>query len=519
MTIRYLLAALALAVPGAAQAEWLEVSSANFVVYADDNEKNARRFSEQLELYHQAMETITGADLAEPSPSNRVTVYVVRNIREVQRLYGGGSRGVGGFYLPRAGGSVAFVPRVESSARGDLDYSMITLLHEYAHHFLISNSGAVVPRWFGEGAAEFFASAEFPAEGGIKIGMPAQHRAAELYYARDVTVEQLLDPAAYGDGARRGYDSFYGRSWALYHYLNLGSEARRGQMRRYLALMAEGKSSREAGIEAFGDLKELDREVDKYLAQRKMLAFVLPADKLQTGPIALRRLTAGEAAVMPVKFRSDSGVTQEQALELLDDARAVAKRYPNDAMVLGALAEAEFDADNDAEAIAAADAALALDPKQTNAYVQKGYALFRQAQEAEDADAAYKAAVAPFLALNRIENDHPLPLVYYFRSFAERGAQPPEQAVRGLERATELAPFDLGLRLDLAVYQINAGDLPRARASLQPLAFNPHGGAMAEAARRVVERIDAGGERPAPELLALLHSQDEEEGAGAGGGD
>ncbi len=449
------------------------------------------------------MEVLTGVDLPDPSPSNRVTVYVVRNTREVQKLYGDNARYIGGFYVPRAGGSVAFVPQVDSGGSGQLDYSMITLLHEYAHHFLISNSRAAAPRWFGEGAAEFFASAEFPSAGGIKIGLPANHRAAELLYARDVTVEQLLDPAAYGDGARKGFDAFYGRSWALYHYLSLGPETRRGQLQRYLALMGAGKSSRDAGLEAFGDLKALDREIDKYLRQ-KILTAVFTPDKLQIGTIAVRPLTAGETAIMPVRIRSDRGVDREEALALLADARAIAAQYPGEAMVQTALAEAEFDAGHDDEAIAAADKALSLDPKQANAYVQKGYALFRQAAEADDASAAYKAAVAPFLALNKIEHDHPLPLVYYFRSFAERGQQPPEQAVRGLERATELAPFDVGLRFNLAIYQINAGDLTRARANLLPLAYNPHGGDMAEAARRVVERIDAGGEPAAPELLALL---------------
>lgn len=514
--LRYLLAVLALVAPVGVHAEWREASSANFVVYANDTEKEIRRFSERLELYHQAMEVLTGVDLADPSPSNRVTVYVVRNIREVQKLYGDNARYVGGFYVPRAGGSVAFVPQVDSGGSGQLDYSMTTLLHEYAHHFLITNSRAAMPRWFGEGAAEFFASAEFPSAGGIKLGLPAQHRAGELLYAKEVTVEQLLDPAAYKDGARRGFDSFYGKSWALYHYLSLGPEARRGQLARYLALMAEGKGSREAGTEAFGDFKQLDREIDKYLRQRILTAVFTP-EKLQIGAIAVRPLTAGEAAIMPIRFRSDRGVTREEALELLADARAVAAHYPGEAMVQTALAEAEFDAGNDAEAIAAADAALALDPRQANAYVQKGYALFHQAAEADDASAAYKKAVAPFLALNKIENDHPLPLVFYFRSFVERGVQPPEQAVAGLERATELAPFDIGLRMNLAVYQINAGKLAEARGNLLPLAFNPHGGELAEAARRVVERIDAGGEPAAPELLALLKMPSEE--AGAGGAD
>jgi hypothetical protein len=93
--------------------------------------------------------------------------------------------------------------------------------------------------------------------------------------------------------------------------------------------------------------------------------------------------------------------------------------------------------------------------------------------------------------------------------------RPPEQAVRGLERATELAPFDLGLRFNLAAYQIQAGDLLGARGSLVPVAYNPHGGPMADSARRVLERIDAGGEPAAPELMALLSGPPPEAAGGS----
>src|SRR5690606_11074045 len=221
--MRYLLAVLALVLPAAAHAGWMEAQSTNFVVYAEDTEDDITQFSQRLELYHQAMEALTGSELPDPSPSNRVTVFVVRNERQVQKLYGAGSRYIGGFYLPRAGGSVAIVPRVQLQ-RGQPDESMITLLHEYAHHFLISNSEQPLPRWLGEGTAEFFASAEFSGSGGINVGMPAFQRADELLYAKDVKVEQLLDPALYAQSSGKGFDSFYGKSWLLYHFLVLGGK-------------------------------------------------------------------------------------------------------------------------------------------------------------------------------------------------------------------------------------------------------------------------------------------------------
>ena len=67
--MRFFLTILALLLlPSAAQAEWFESSSAHFVVYADDSERDIRKFSEQLERFHAAMEIITGLDVQQPSP-------------------------------------------------------------------------------------------------------------------------------------------------------------------------------------------------------------------------------------------------------------------------------------------------------------------------------------------------------------------------------------------------------------------------------------------------------------------
>ena len=505
------------------KAEWREASSANFVVYADDDEKNIRRFSEQLELYHLAMEALTASDLAEPSPSNRLFVFVVKNEREVRRLMGEGSRYVSGYYLPRASGSIAVVPRVKAGS-GETDFAMIVLLHEYAHHFLISTSTLAVPRWFNEGGAEFFASAEFPSPGVISLGRPAMHRAGELLYAKDVKARELLDPDAYKEGARKGFDSFYGRSWLLYHYLTF-EKSRSGQMRTYLDLLAKGTGALEAAQQAFGDFEKLDRELDRYLGKR-MYSFTFKPGEQAVGPIAVRRLDEAEGAVMPLVIRSRNGVNKEQAAELVAEVREVAARYPQSAAVQTALAEAEHDAGEMGRAIIAADRAIELDAGQRNAYVQKGYALFDEALDADGADAeevdkAYKKAMAPFVALNRLENDHPLPLIYNYRSFAERGIAPPEQAVKGMERAIELAPFDQSLRLNLAAYYIGTGNFERARYHLRPIAFSPHANGLSERARRVVEQIDAGieGDDASQQLMALLASRagDDEEGDGGAG--
>ncbi len=256
----WLIALALLVVPGAARADWYEASSPHFVVYADDSERDIRRFSERLERYHDAMAVVTGnADLPPPSPSNRVTVFVVKNVREIQRL--AGSRFVGGFYIPRAGGSVAFVPQLQGSG-SQLESSMATLLHEYAHHFIISNSDFPTPRWLGEGAAEFFSAARFTSEGGLTMGLPARGNYLQIAYAEEVKVQELLDPDLYEKRKRQGFDSFYGKSWALYHYLTF-DDTRRGQLTAYIRHMAAGKTSREAALAAFGSFSELDKDLEQ----------------------------------------------------------------------------------------------------------------------------------------------------------------------------------------------------------------------------------------------------------------
>lgn len=479
------LAALAFATP--AQADWMKAESEHFVVYADDSERDLRHFAEILERYHTAMELVTGRKSKAPSPSNRVTIYAVGSQKDVREL-NGGSRFTGGFYIPRAGASAAFVPNVRPSS-GELERSMITLLHEYAHHFLIGSSRYAMPVWMNEGAADFFASSRFPRNGGAELGRPAHHRAMELKYAVNVPIEDLLSRThSLPLGKNAKYDEFYGRSWTLYHYLTFEPN-RRGQLIAYARRVAEGASSLDAAREVFGDLQVLDKELDRYLKQRKMLGFTFTPEALSFEPITITRLSEGHAEMLPVLIRSKRGVTEEQAGEVLAEAKLIAAKYPQDAHVLAALAEAEQDAGNRDGAIAAADRAIAIDPAVKNAYVQKGLALFDKAIEENDDDALFAQSLGAFSALNKMEQDHPIPLIFYYRILLERGKEPTENARHALERALQLAPFDLGLATHVGRMQAGEGKIALARQTLAPAAADPHGRGYSRLARIMRDQL------------------------------
>jgi Flp pilus assembly protein TadD len=517
MLVRGCALALSLLIAQPALAAWHEASSDHFVIYADDKEANVRRYAENLERYHAAMAFLLNREMEPPSPSNRVVIYAVGSQRDVRDLANSRSRYIAGFYVPRAGASRAFVQNLANDPSGEYpSISTIVLLHEYAHHFLLSSSSFAMPRWLNEGAAEFFAASSFRKDGSVMIGRAAQHRAGELFYGDTLTVRDLVEADARLGNENRRTNSFYGYSWLLYHYLTFRTE-RAGQLNDYQRNLIAGMNSLEAGEAAFGDLPQLNAELQNYARSRKMMTFVLPSDKLRIRPVRMRTLPPGEAEIMGVAIRSQRGVNAEQAAELVTEARAIAARHPDDPGVLTALAEAEHDAGNDDAAIKAADHAIALDPTRANAYVQKGLALFRQAGEADNKAAAFARAMQPFSQLNGIENDHPFPLIYYYQSYTRQGAQPSENARAALERASQLAPFDLGLKLNVAAMLLGEGKIELARAFLQPVAVNPHGGELAARARQLMDQLAGLSDGVVPDaaqlgaLAASDHEGDESE--------
>jgi tetratricopeptide (TPR) repeat protein len=474
---------------GSAHAEWREASSAHFVVYANQSETEVRRITERLERYHNAVSAKLKLTDFPVSPSNRVTIYVLSDIGKLQKLYGGKDRQVAGFYTPRAGGSVAFIPEVDVTGKLP-DFSEVILLHEYAHHLMFSSSARNYPLWYGEGFAEFFASAGFEKDGSVWLGRPSEYRGAEIAYATNVPVPLLLDTQAYTKQKRRNdSDNFYGRSWLLFHYLTYSKE-RAGQMTQYLQKLEQGEGEVTAATTAFGDLKKLDADLRKYGAKTTMSANLLSGTALQPGPINIRELRAGEAAMMPMRIRSKRGVDEEQAKILLAEVQKVSAKFADDPAVLAALAEAEHDAGNHTQAIAAADRAITLNSNEINAYLQKGLAMAAMANQNEAPEKAWVDVRKHFIKMNKVENDHPLALKYYFTSYKEQGKKPTENAIKGLEWALDLAPFDADLRWMVANQYMEDKRFADAIKTVKPLAHDPHKSGYSDEALELIKQAE-----------------------------
>ena len=507
-----IVAALTAAAP--VRATWLEARTDHFVIDADTSEAKMRDFAGRLERFDAALGQLYGVTEDSGRRANRVIVFAVDG-NTVSRLCRGCPSQVAGFYTPHAGSSVIVTSALGAIGVGELTPQAV-LLHEYSHHFMYTHALIAYPLWYSEGFAEFNGNSEFRPDGGVVIGLPAQYRAAGLL--RDIaptetgrligtgavrlTVRQLLDPPAQLLRNPVNLEQLYGRGWLLTHYLEL-SPTRRGQLAKYLTEMNRGTPSLAAAQAAFGDIDQLGAELARYLSGNRFLPPLLVPPAANAPKIEIVALSAGAAAMMPAHMRSVVGTTRAEAEGALPGIAARAGPFAGDARVQIELAEAAYDAGDDAAAEAAADRALAADPANITALLYKGQAQLRGLAVAKNQDPAKLAAARAWLVkANRIEPDAAGPLLAYYHSFVDTGGPPSASAVNGLLRAEVVAPEDPGVRWLLARHFLGDNDPASAREVLQPIAFAPHAGSRASLPRQVIDRIDAKDLAGARKLMA-----------------
>ncbi|MWV29440.1 tetratricopeptide repeat protein [Aurantiacibacter rhizosphaerae] len=441
---------LALA-PAAFAADWFRAETEHFIVYAEDDQDDTVEFAQDLERLDEVLSLFTGVKTdAEPLPeSSKVTVFRFGETSDMSVLLAGNrNTGVGGFFIGRANGSVAFVPRQRNkrrdrSLRNAIDEDMMldpkaTLFHEYVHYFMFQHADAPYPLWYSEGFAELFSNLEFN-EDDFVIGDVPTWRSASLTTI-PIDLEKTFDPPARGDRTTVGRT--YAHGWLIASHLNLNPE-RRGQMSEYMVAIGEGLSPMEAAERAFGDLDVLHDELEEFrrgAARTLRVPYAVNAEP----EVEVRKLNEAQAARMETMIKSKRGVDEDRAERVVREARKLVAQYPQSPEVLLTATEAEFDARNYNEAERLASQLLALDPQSTEA--ANFYAAVALRRSFEDPSQLAEAR-SRFAAANKLETDHAFPLYGYYLTYLFDESQPiPDQAKIALEAAFSYAPFDINVR-------------------------------------------------------------------------
>lgn len=376
----------------AAQAAWHRAESDNFIFYSDAEADSLRDFAVRLERFDRVLRQVSNVR-SPPSPT-KLRIFLVENEGDVRAFIPGFSYGIGGFYQPVMRGPYAVAPR-ESVGFGT--YSATgenVLFHEYAHHFMYQYFPASYPTWYVEGFAEFYSTVRFREDGMVEIGLPVVLRAPELRYGDWVPVRQMLMNEDYPSSM------VYAEGWLLTHLAAFNREVG-ALLTQYLNAMRDGKTGGEAYELSFGAHRPgIYTELREYWARRRFpgLAIELSVE-VDPNSVRMTVLSEQEAAVARLyAMLEDRG---------LGASRAAIRDWPDDPGAHAELARAELADENFPAAIAAADAALALDDGHVDALIIKARALIEamKAANATSADPRWTEARALAARANRANPD------------------------------------------------------------------------------------------------------------------
>jgi Tfp pilus assembly protein PilF len=243
---------------------WIRVTSPHFVVATNASEKQGRRIADQFErmrsVFHAAFPKL------EVDPGVPIVVLAVNDEKDFRALepkeyLAKGSLKLGGLFLHGPDKNYVLM-RID--AEGQHPYSVI--YHEYTH-LLISKSADWMPLWMNEGLAEFYENTEIH-EKDASLGEPSAENIEWLRQNRLLPLATLLtvdQKSPYYHEEKKG-SIFYAESWALTHYIQMNDFPQKAdRLNDYSALLIQKVDPVTAATRVFGDLKQLEANLENYI--------------------------------------------------------------------------------------------------------------------------------------------------------------------------------------------------------------------------------------------------------------
>lgn len=261
-----LLCIAGISLPANAQTDWVEIRSPHLVLVSNAGEETALGVVDDFGRVRALVQHVGWTVLTDPGrPVVAMAVRDEDSLRELLPAFWEhkGPRPVGAFWR----GPHAYHVAIRVDASRDARYRRV--VHEYVH-LLTSARFPEPPAWLDEGLSELWGNVD-ERDGRVHVGRPNLDHLRTLRRTPWLPLEELLG-AARNPHERdpQGVSILYAQSWALVHYLLLGTPGGSpgigsDAIDRYLELLGEEVEQLEAAERAFGDLAALEEAVEAYV--------------------------------------------------------------------------------------------------------------------------------------------------------------------------------------------------------------------------------------------------------------
>jgi TonB family protein len=286
---------------------WVEITTPHFVVVSNSAEKDARRIARQFEWMRSAFHQIFPEAQLDTAVS--ILVLAVEDKANVEAIepppyLGPGKLPVGGMFVRAPERNYILVWMNSLALR---PYGAI--YHEYTH-FIQSRMGVWMPLWLAEGTAEYYQTTEIYSDE-VRIGRADTYALEKLESNPLLPLTTLFAVDVHSPHYHEEDlgSTFYAESWALTHYLKTKDDRdHTDHVKEYLDLVHGGADPVTAGTKAFGNLEQLQSDLQKYLSTADAGFQRMPAPaQVDDTSFALRPLTKVQVDTLRGEFLARVG--------------------------------------------------------------------------------------------------------------------------------------------------------------------------------------------------------------------
>lgn len=274
----------------------IEVASPHFTLITAAGEKQGRHLLDNFERMRWMFQTLFPK--AKVDPDVPVIIIALRNKKEFQAFepkeyMAKGQLNLAGYFLNTNERNYVLL-RLDAESE---NHPFATVYHEYTH-LQFRDAGDSIPLWLNEGIAEFFQNTDFH-DKQVLLGEPS---ADDILYLRQASLIPLATlfrvdhNSPYYHEEEKG-SVFYSESWALTHYLEVtGHQSGKDRIGDYMRRVGQHEDPVVAAQEAFGDLKELEKQLAYYIRGAQYKEFILnsAAAPIDSASYKVRTLTQPE---------------------------------------------------------------------------------------------------------------------------------------------------------------------------------------------------------------------------------